>query len=324
MTDETGTLESVLEDRRARSSEPDSADLMDDATDAPEAVETVEPDDEPLDDADAADGPENEAGEPVSAIDAPHYWPADKKAEFARLPADLQALVSEQEAGRVAAVNKAQQDAVLARKAVDAEVQRLQPLVEKIANVADMAEAQHNRVIPELGMTWEEVDWPAWFQQDRAQAALFHAQYEAEQRELQRVQSAKHDAEAEARRQFLQAEMLRLPELVPDLVGENGPKQKAALSSYLAERGYTQDELARFGAKDLAVAYDAMRFRQAQANAQALKATPQKPLPSSRPMRPAAAGGSTQTTRLQELEARAARTGSMDDVLALRRARRKG
>lgn len=322
MTDEDGTLESVLEERRARPSEPDSAEQAEpEAAEAPLEAEVVDtPDDEP----EAADEAEIEPEDVAESIDAPHYWPADKKAEFARLPADLQALVAEQEAGRVAAVNKDQQAAVLARKAAEAEAQRLQPFVDKLAQVADMAEAQHNRVIPELGMTWEQVDWAQWFQADRATAAAFHAQYEAEQRELQRVQSAKQDAESEARQQFLRAEMSRLPELVPDLAGEDGPKRKAELGSYLTSVGYSQDELARFGAKDLAVAYDAMRFRQAQANAQVLKATPQKPVVASRPIRPAAASTNSASTRLQELEARANRTGSIDDVMALRRARRKG
>lgn len=328
MNIEAGTLESVLEDRKAVR-EPEAADAETNAVEAAdEADDYQEPDD--ADEAagealEADDEPADDEPEPVAVVDAPHYWPADKKAEFAKLPADLQALVAEQEAGRVAAVNRAQQEAVLARKAVEAEVAQTQALNHQLAQTATAAQAYHNRVVPELGMPWEQVDWSAWFAEDRATAATFRAQYDAEREEIQRVETAKDQAETLAYRQFLQAEAARLPEVAPDLADPtHGPKRKSDLLNYLGGKGYAQDRIAQFGALDLSLAYKAMQFDAAQANAQALKSAPQKSPPSARPIRPAAAASApSQSARIRDLEARVAQTGSLDDVLALRRAKRK-
>ncbi len=321
MSDEMGTLDSVLDERRARLTE---------AADAP-ADDTGETD-APEPEAPAVDAPEAEGDAPeaegeaeqeaVAAVDAPHYWPADKKADFARLPADLQALVAEQEQGRVAAVNRAQQQAIEARKHIEAQAAQTSALNDQLGRIANEAQAVHSRVIPELGMSWEEVDWSAWFQQDRATAATFRAQYDAEREEIQRLEAAKNQAESASYRQFLAEESAKLPTLAPDLVGPEGPKRKAELFQFLGAQ-YPQDIIAKFSATDLSIAYKAMRFDQMQANAQALKSTPQKPPSAARLVRPSAPGGSSTSTRLQELEARVARTGSMDDVLALRKARRK-
>ena len=316
MSDEPGTLDSVLEERRARASEPVETEQAEpEAIDAPEDETASEDAPEPSDE--ASDEPEEVAAQ----VDAPHYWPADKKAEFAKLPPDLQALVAEQEQGRIAAVNRAQQQAVEARKAIEAQAAQTAALNDQLSRVASEAQAVHSRVIPELGMTWEQVDWQTWFQQDRATAAAFRAQYDAEREEIQRIEAAKNQAEQASYQQFLAQESAKLPELVPDLVGPEGPKRKGELFQFLGSH-YPQDVIAKFSATDLSIAYKAMRFDQMQANAQALKSAPQKP-PPARPVRPSAPGGSSTTSRLQELEARLARTGSLDDALALRKARRK-
>ena len=316
MTDEPGSLEAILEERRAR--EPEAVEAGHD----PEAIEPVEPVD-PVEPEPEAVEVEPEAEPEADPINAPTYWPADKKAEFARLPADLQALVAEQEQGRVAAVNKAQQEATEARKSLSAETQRLAAVADQVRAVVEVAEQQHRRVIPELGMTWDEVDWSAWFQQDRTTAAQFRAQYDLEQSELQRMTSAKQQADQLEYDQFLQAEMARIPELVPALVDpKEGPKRFQALQSHLMERGISQDRLKHITAVELSIAYDAMQWRQAQANAQALKSAPRTASPAPRPVRPSG-GAPPQDNTLQALEARVARTGSLDDVLALRKARRK-
>lgn len=315
MTDTTGSLETILEERRNREPEPVETETELEALDAPEPIE-AEPE--------AVEAVEVEAEpEPVSEVNAPTYWPADKKAEFARLPPDLQALVAEQEQGRVAAVNKAQQEATEARKSLSAEAERLAHVANQVRSVVEVAEQQHRRVVPELGMPWEEVDWGAWFQQDRLTATQFRAQYDLEQSELQRMNSAKQQAEALEYDQFLQAEMARIPELVPALIDKvEGPKRFQALQSHLVERGISQDRLKFITAVELSIAYDAMQWRQAQAKAQALQSAPRTAAPAPRPVRPSG-GAPPQDNTLQALEARVARTGSLDDVLALRKARRK-
>ena len=330
MNIEAGTLESVLEDRKAVR-EPEAADAE---TNAVEAIDEADDYQEP-DDADEAAGealeaddePADDEPEPVAVVDAPHYWPADKKAEFAKLPADLQALVAEQEAGRVAAVNRAQQEAVLARKAVEAEAAGLAQKFESRIAQADVA---LQAIDPEVGMSYDSIDFDAWPLQIQTEQELLvynrvKARYDSLNNQRQRLEAAKLEVEQVAYGQFLQAEAARLPEVAPDLADPtHGPKRKSDLLNYLGGKGYAQDRIAQFGALDLSLAYKAMQFDAAQANAQALKSAPQKSPPSARPIRPAAAASApSQSARIRDLEARVAQTGALDDVLALRRAKRK-
>lgn len=55
----------------------------------------------------------------IAKLDAPRSWPADRKADFARLPYDLQKFVAEQEKRQDAVVKAALQVAAEARKAAD-------------------------------------------------------------------------------------------------------------------------------------------------------------------------------------------------------------
>jgi hypothetical protein len=265
-------------------------------------------------DADAEDltGEEPEA----PAAEAPHYWTAEEKARFAELPPELQAVVARNEADRERAVQKAQREAVEARKAAEAEAASIKGFAEQIGSVVERAKAQHSRVVPELGMTWEQVDWPAWFQQDRETAAAFRAQYDAEREDLQRLEASRQQTQAVAFQQFLQAESAKLPELCPDLVDPTeGPRRKAAVAQFLGERGVPQDQLAGIDAVSLSIAYDAMRWRDAQAKAQA---RPQPRPPAVRPVRPAApAQTSTPQRQADQARNRFAQTRSVDDAVAL-------
>jgi hypothetical protein len=114
-----------------------------------------------------------------------------------------------------------------------------------------------------------------------------------------------------------------LPTVAPALADpKEGPKRIQEVATYLEGQGFPRGSLLWATARDLGVAYKAMLYDRGQA---ALKAPPRKePTQASPPLRPAAAQSSSTTQqRLASLDAKAARTGSIDDVLAARRARRE-
>jgi hypothetical protein len=307
------SFQGMLEERAAREPAPAPEPVADEDADPP-TEEAPEP-------AGEGDGGEQApAGEETAAAaEAPHYWSAEAKAKFAELPAELQAIVAEQESGRERHVQTTQQQAREAAKRAETEAENIKGLVERVTSVVDKGERQFKRVIPELGMTWEEIDWPAWFAKDRETASVFRAQYQAETEELQRLQSARQETETAQLTQHRKAEDARLVELCPDLVdAKDGPRRISELGQFLAKAGVSQDSLKWISAAEMSIAYDAMRFRKAQA---APAQAPAKP-PPAKPLRPSSPPA--QSNNLKELEDRARRTGSLEDTLALRKARRKG
>jgi hypothetical protein len=323
------SLDTVLRERAERVAQPEA-----EAVEAPQAVEAAEAQEEPVEaavEAPEAEQPADETPQATEepeapAVEAPHYWSAEQKARFAELPADVQAIIAEQEKGRDAAVSKAQQQAAEARKAAEAEAAKLGQIAGQAEQAVGQAEAFHARVVPELGMKWADVDWATWFATDRETAATFRAQYDAEREELQRLQTSRQEAAQASLAEFRKAENAKIAELIPDWTDpKEGPRRAESTLAHLVERGLPQGMIQRLSAFELSVAYDAYRWREAQAKAQALKSAPKQPAPAAKPpVKPAAAQAlpSAQRTVI-DLEAKAARTGDLDDVLAARAARRR-
>lgn len=327
MTDDTiSSIDAIVEERAARREAPaETAPVEQAPAEAVQAEELPAAEEVPAEDTlDTVEGEEPPAEEPPAPVaEAPHYWSAEAKAQFAALPPELQAIVSEQEKGRESAVGKAQQAAAEARKAAErAAAEVAARYAEKLDPLVAQAESHHDRVVPELGMKWSEVDWTGWFQTDRVQAAQFKAQFDAEQAELAQLQGARRHTEAVQLQQLWADRDAKLPELAPDLADPvEGPRRQKALADHLISRGVPQDRLPHLTAEEMSIAYDAMRWREAQAKAQARpQPTPRTPAPA--PVKPVPARQSSVPQNLIALEAKAAKTGSLDDVLAARAARR--
>ena len=118
--------------------------------------------------------------------------------------------------------------------------------------------------------------------------------------------------------EFLRAESAKLPELAPELID---PNNKQELGQYLTEVGYTNDELKNVDALGLSIAYKAMKWDKAQKKLNAKpKRAPKPPKQVTKPSRGKANSSNPQISKLQE---RYNKTGSMDDLLALRAAKRQ-
>jgi len=129
-------------------------------------------------------------------------------------------------------------------------------------------------------------------------------------------------AEEDRHRHFVKSESENLRTEAPDLIDpKDGRARMSALSSFLVGQGFPPERLALMSAREAAIAYDAMRWREAQARA---RAQPQaKPAPAPRvTVKPTAAQGPrSTTTRADDAMRRLAKTGRIDDAVAFLNAR---
>jgi len=278
----------------------------------PEAEETPSEPDEATAEEDETVPPEPE----TPAIEPPSFWDADAKAAFAALPPEQQSLIAAAATKQAKEASKAIQQAAEARKTAESQA----------GKVNDLAAALNDflpRAVDVFKGKWDGIDWSAWAEQDPTEAFKGKLQYEAEMAELQRMTSAKEQADKLAAEQFVKEEFAKLPEVAPELVDpKEGQARRTALARYLVEGEIvTRDQLANLSAKEMSIAYKAMLFDQ-------LKAAPPKvqpktaPLAAKPPARPAAAPQRTPQSRsIEQLTARLAKTGDVDDAVRLIRSR---
>jgi hypothetical protein len=259
-----------------------------------------------------AEAEETEQDEPEEpAIDPPHSWDAEAKAEFAQLPRKAQEIILAREGQRDKAVSEAQQRAAETVKRAEAEASH----IGEFKSVLDQFLPRARQV---FAGRWEGIDWAQWAQEDPTEAFKGKLQYEAEHGEMQRLEAAQQHAQKLAYAKYMEAEAAKLPEMVPDLADkENGPARKDALRSYLASEGLTDADIAQAGALHLKLAYKAMRFDELEAKART--ALTNKPTPAARPvLKPGAAPqGSSKTREVERLNRRLGQTGKVDDAVAL-------
>jgi hypothetical protein len=266
---------------------------------------------------------EAEQPEAVAPLDPPKYWSQDAKAKFAELPPELQAVVLQQEGPREEAAAKAKAEAAEQVKAANAELTKVQSLAVAL-----------NERLPQWIQAFESrwgqnPDWVAFAQEHGVEAmTLAKTQFEAERQQLQAAAEETHKAQRLAHEQYVKTEFARLAEIEPDLAPSTAdPKQGAdkrqGVVKFLIERGIPQDAIAQISATEMSLAYDAMRWREAQA---ALKAAP-KPKPAApapkAPVRPAAAVPQQSSDPARKAANRFAQTRSIDDAVALLLSRKR-
>lgn len=290
------------------------------ATDGDEEPEgeTSTPEDAEAEPETPAEGEEAEVEpEPVVAAEPPKYWSKDAKEAFANLPADLQAVVLAQEGPREEAASKAKAEAAAKVQAADAEVAKVQKLANELAEFLPQA-------LETFASRWgSDPDWVAYAQEHGAEAmTIAKAQHDAELTQLQKSVAAKQQADQIAQVAYVKAEFVKLAEVEPDLVPDvtdlnKGLDKRQGVVKFLLEKGLPRETIPDISAVEMSIAYDAMRWRDAQAK---LKAQPPKPTPALRPapVRPAAAQSQSPTVRSATTAAgRFAKTRSVDDAVEL-------
>lgn len=326
----------------AEEDEQPEAEALDEATGDDTESEAETTAEEDLDPEEAIEGeqdeePESDPDEPVIA--APKSWSAEERAAFAKLPRDLQQVVAGREEERDRATSKALQEAATARQAAEREAQEITTRKGGLTALIERAEATFKA--PSVKDQWASVDWRTWYAESPAEAAVARIEYEealqAEadaKTEYERLKAAKAEADELEFQSFKRAEAAKLAEVAPDLVDpEHGNARLEATSKFLLELGFEPEALRGISAIEAAVAYDAYRWRQAQAKARATATTPPrkpnapaqpKPTPPAaaerrpaaiRPSAPSNAPPPRQRQATAALE-RLKQSGSIDDAVA--------
>ena len=296
--------------------ESPAEDLAEEATED-QGDEDAAEGDEPSEDADEADEAEDDdaeaQGEP---IEAPSSWPDEDKAAFAQLPKALQETISKREEQREQAVRLSQQRAADARKAYEARAGK----IEQIAAVA--TEAVQRAVDAFELEEWGDTDWEQWIETDPARAMQGKLRFEKQREQLQHLNAVRMAAIEEQEAAFAEAEAEKVPEVVPDLVDPaKGAERLKGVVGMLMQEGIPTQALRVISATELKLAYEAWCWRQLQARPKPkpVVAQPKAKGPALKPS--SAPQAVTKTRTVREVEARLAKTGSVDDAVALLKAR---
>ena len=246
-------------------------------------------------------------------IEPPKFWDAKSKERFGELPRDVQEIIAAKEADRDKFVSKTTQDAAERRNALDAQLQRIQPLTQQLDSLLPTARAM-------FANKWDKVDWDATLTQYGAEQTLrFRNQMEAEKQQLQALEETSKQAETIKLQQHTQAQTARLAEVAPDLADPvHGKQRLTELGKFLQANGATRDRITWLTAEEASIAYDAMRWRNGQAEAAKLVAAKTPPAPRKvTPAKPAASAParSTNQARIDVLSRK--RELSIDEAVEL-------
>jgi len=328
---ESGALsvDQAIESLVAPAPEPEENDAPEAPVEAAEEQDEIEgadqPAEEPEDDAETvAEGDDDTEAEAVEPVEPPVYWSKEAKADFAKLPAELQAVVLAQEGPREEAAAKAKAEAAKAVEAAQKEVAGVQALATQLADFLPQA-------VKTFQQRWGEPDWAQVAQEHGAeQAFVLKAQYETEQKQLAQLAQAEQTAQQEAHKAFVQTEWKALSTLDPVLAPDPADPTKGAdvrqkVVKHLIEvRGIPQEAVARISAAEMSIAHDAMQWRELKALEKAPKTPKPAPVAQQRAAaRPAAAQAQASPQRTAtQVANRFAQTRSVDDAVALLLARK--
>lgn len=307
-------------------SEPGAApeQLADEQHEDPDALPPGEDDVE----ADAAvDGEEQEEQEPSAAVNAPAWWTAEDRALWPTLSPEVQAVVARQEQLREKALGKLKQEAAEERNRAAAETKGMGELRSRLATVAERAEQVFADRWP------DNIDWVAVANEYGAEEATkLRFQHDQDKADRDQAKAAAATAETVEHRAFVQKEMAALATIEPELADPKaGPARRAKVQQFLQGLGVPQEQLRWASAVEFALAYDAMRYRDAKATMASgrkgalptLDATaqpsPVKPrTPAPRPVAPAAAAQvrSPQQRQAQSARGRFHQKPSLDNAAA--------
>lgn len=212
------------------------------------------------------------------------------------------------------------------RALIEREQQRSQEVQQLQAAYSEIS--QHLQILQDVAPTldqimadrWDGIDWDRLAQEDPQAYWAYKAQYDREIEAATAAKAAQAAQETQARRQALAQERQALLKLVPEFADpQKAQAAVAQMRAFARAVGVSAETLANLNAAETYVLHLATQAHQAQralktrrTNGPPPKATP----PSS------AQPGRSKTTLIAEADRRLSQTGSVDDALALLRAKR--
>lgn len=283
------------------------------------------------------EGETEEVTDPAQAAEVtpPHWWTAEEKDHFAKLPPELQNVVLKKDKDREAVVTKAQQAAATATKqaeeartAAEERAAESTKLMEQVTplltKAADVFKGRWDGATAEwwLGLSRED---PAKYQELRPQFEYEIDQLQqlntAKQAADQKAQNDRTEAESARRQEWVNGEAVKLKTLIPELM--DPAKATAILPRIVAfakANGVTEEQIANVGAAGYAMAYKAMLAEEAKASLTAPK--PKAiPVPAKPAVKPASGQTQSRANSADSAKERLAKSGRPDDAVALLMAR---
>lgn len=297
-------------------SEPSEDDETEAADDAAEQDTSHEEDDSEGDatlDGDADEEEDDGDVEPAEpAIDPPASWSREEKEAFASLPPEVQATLARRESERDKAFQTKAQQLAEDRKAADARIQAMQAQYEQALSYfsqgIDTAE-------PEPDWAQLAVDDPFGYIEKRAKWDQKQTKLATLRAEQERMTAHRQAQAAEEFQTYRSQQAEKLVSIIPEYRDSKVvAKERDGLVKHATDSlGYTQEELAAvlWDARAVKVLRDS--YLLAQARSARAKATPSTPSV----QRPSSTRPDRSNAKVESIEKRFARSGSLEDALAL-------
>lgn len=251
-------------------------DALEDFADFLEAT-GVEDEEELPDEGDEAEpvegsDPEEDGEQDIPAIEPPVSWGTDAKEQFAQLPVELQTFVTEREAQRDKAVQRATTEAAQAKRSAFAEAESV--FADTQRQYASEIEFYASRIAPQPPS-------PELANSDPVRFIQLNAQYQAGMQQHNSMMQQAADARAQAgqREQLIaaqqhEAELAVLAQEIPEWSDEAKRHELlTSVASVGAELGYTPETLAEATAQDVMALRKAVEWKSKALKYDALQKT---------------------------------------------------
>lgn len=258
-----------------------------------------------------------QAPEPAESppIEPPRSWTTEEKERFKNLPREMQAYLAEREQERDRDLRRRQNEAADARKAIDAEreatTKARQDYEAAVANALQLAQTQAAGEFSDV-RTWDDVRRMA------SEDPIRFNQWQAHQQKMQSLSSEasaaqqRQQQESSQKWQSFAAEQDKLfTEKVPEFADPaKATKLREGAVKTLKEIGFTDQELAAGWNGQQGVSFrdhrlqllilDGVKYRDAQAAAKSVTATPKPPVQRPGTAQPRSTGLDAQIQALQQ------------------------
>jgi len=292
--------------------EPVAAPVVDDKPEISD-TEIVEPETADAE-ADEVDGDESDddQAEAVESVEAPQWWDAEAKAEFAALTPKAQAIVRAQEEKREAVVAKVKAESSEARTLATTEANKAKELADRMA----AAITDERKAFDEY---FTDIDWNAYLLQDRDAAQADWMRYQTGLEKFNKAENDRAAADKLWRENFMREESAKLTEIAPDIA--NNAETLRGIGDYIVKSGISPDALLTVSALELTIAHKAMMYDKMMAEATS-KTVPPKTPTVTKPAKVAPQGatgnrGTSSQRDISQQRNRLAQTRSIDDAAKL-------
>lgn len=268
-------------------------------------AEGADPAPEPDDDPAPADGDheeEEDAGEELSALEAPDTWPTDRLDEWTDLPVSTQEawLAREEDVQRFKS-KTGRETAEAKAKAEEAANRITTEYKDRITKLDEVLPT----VIQNFKSKYEQIDWVKLADENPDEYTRLRAQAEAEKQQIETAAAEAQQANAKAAAEFQAKQHKTLLDRNPQYVGDAGQKlfaeEAAKVEKFaLDQEGVTPDQLQQITAPLYEVLRDAMKFRDA-----AKTATKPAKKPAQKVAKPGARRSSTEVSKKIQSDAKA-------------------